>query len=222
MAEYVDSRDRHHVRYGAPSMGKWIAIGAVALGALIVIGWGVSAYNSLVALDQSVDAQWAQVENVYQRRADLVPNLVRTVQGAARFERETLREVVEARSRVAGVTAQTAGAGARPSDDPQALARYQAAQDQLSSALSRLLVVVERYPQLGATAAFRDLQSQLEGTENRIAVERMRFNDRARDFNTKRSSFPTNLIAGVFGGQFQPKAYFHATRGAERAPTVEF
>jgi LemA protein len=216
MAEYAERRPFAGPRM-AFGMGTWIGIALLVL-AVIVVGWGAMTYNRLVRLDQGVDSQWAQVENAYQRRADLVPNLVRTVQGAARFERETLTAVVEARARVG----QVAAGGERPSDDPQALAQYEAAQNQLTSALSRLLVVVERYPQLGATAAFRDLQAQLEGTENRIAVERMRFNERAREFNTARVSFPTNVVAGVFGGQFEEKAYFRAVRGAEQPPVVEF
>jgi len=192
---------------------------AVVLGALLVCGGcGVSSYNRLVSLDQAVRAQWAQVENVYQRRLDLVPNLVETVKGAAKFEQETLTKVVEARSKATQATSTAANA---PSD-PAALQRFQAAQDQLGSALSRLLVVVERYPELKATQNFRDLQAQLEGTENRIAVERMRFNEAAREFNATRQSFPTVLFAGLFGSRFQEKAYFTATPGAERAPTVKF
>ncbi len=194
-------------------------VGAIVLVA-IVLGLTVSgAYNSLVRLDQGTQAQWAQVENVYQRRTDLVPNLVATVKGAANFEKETLTAVTEARARVGQVTSAAIGNIAR---DPQAFARFQQAQDGLSSALSRLMVVSERYPELKATAGFRDLQAQLEGTENRISVERMRFNEAAQAFNTKRQSFPTVLIAGFFGDTFQPKAYFKAQTGAEKPPEVKF
>ena len=186
---------------------------AVAIAALVV--WTVVSYNKLVGLSQSVDAQWAQVENVYQRRADLIPNLVETVKGAANFEKETYTAVAEARSRVGQVAVDKSTV-----DDPAALQRFQQAQDQLSGALSRLLVVAERYPDLKATQAFRDLQAQLEGTENRISVERMRFNEVARDFNARRASFPTVLVAGLLG--FHEKAYFQAQAGAETAPKVKF
>ncbi|PYS49880.1 MAG: LemA family protein [Acidobacteria bacterium] len=193
--------------------------GAIVLAA-VIFGFSVSGtYNSLVQLDQGTQAQWAQVENVYQRRADLVPNLVATVKGAANFEKDTLTAVTEARSRVGQVTS---GAIENIARDPQAFARFQQAQDGLSSALSRLMVVAERYPELKATAGFRDLQVQLEGTENRITVERMRFNEAAQAFNTKRQSFPTVLIAGFFGDTFQPKPYFRAQTGAEKPPEVKF
>jgi LemA protein len=195
-----------------------VVLGIVAAAILLPAGCGVSSYNALVTLDQKVQGQWAQVENVYQRRADLVPNLVETVKGAAAFEKETFTAVTEARSKVAGVAA---AAPAGPAD-PATLQKYQQAQDQLSSALSRLLVVVEKYPDLKATQNFRDLQAQLEGTENRIAVERMRFNDTAREFNTHRNSFPTVLFASFFGGRFQEKGYFRAEPGAEKAPKVQF
>src|SRR5688572_10644050 len=180
---------------------------------LAVIAGGSN--NRLVGLSQAVDAQWAQVESVYQRRADLIPNLVATVQGAANFERETLEAVTRARASVAQTQAP-----ANITNDPQAFARWQAAQDQLSGALSRLLVVVERYPDLKANQNFRDLQAQLEGTENRIAVERMRFNEVARDYNTARLRFPSALVAGMFG--FTEKAYFKSAPGAEQAPRVDF
>jgi LemA protein len=190
------------------------------LGLLFVVGASIAGgYNRLVRLDQSVQAQWGQVENTYQRRADLVPNLVATVKGAAKFEQDTLTAVTQARARVGQVAPSTTGAS--PPSDPAALQKYQQAQDQLSSALSRLLVVVERYPELKATAGFRDLQVQLEGTENRIAVERMRFNEAARAYNTTRSSFPTVLVAGLFGPRFAPKAYFQAQPGAAQAPRVQ-
>jgi LemA protein len=191
----------------------------LALVAVLVVG-GASAvgrYNDLVRLDQAVSGQWAQVESTYQRRADLVPNLVATVKGAANFEKETLTAVTEARSRVGQVQP-----AARTPATPAELEKFQQAQDQLSSALSRLLVVSERYPELRATAAFRDLQAQLEGTENRIAVERMRFNDAARAFNNARGTFPTVIVARLFGPRFAEKAYFHAQAGAATAPVVRF
>ena len=192
---------------------------AVAVAVVLVLlgGTCVVTYNRLVRLDQAAQAQWAQVENAYQRRADLVPNLVETVKGAAAFERQTITAVTEARSRV--------GQLAMPKDastNPEAFKQYQQAQDQLGGALSRLLVVAEAYPNLTATQNFRDLQAQLEGSENRIAVERMRFNEAARDFNTARATFPTSLIAGVFGSRFAEKQYFAAKAGAERPPEVHF
>ncbi|MGC8917496.1 MAG: LemA family protein [Thermoanaerobaculum sp.] len=173
--------------------------------------WG--SYNRLVQLDEAVKSAWAQVENVYQRRADLIPNLVETVKGARDFERETLTAVVEARAKVGQV--RFSGL-----PDTQSFAQFQKAQDELSSALSRLLVVVERYPELKATEAFRDLQAQLEGTENRIAVERKRFNEAAQAYNTYRRRFPQVLIANLLG--FPERPYFQATPGAERPPQVKF
>jgi len=189
----------------------------IAAGILLLGGTCVTTYNKLVRLGQAADAQWAQVENAYQRRADLVPNLVETVKGAAAFERQTVIAVTEARSRV--------GQLAIPKDittNPDAFKQYQAAQDQLGGTLSRLLVVVEAYPNLKATESFRDLQAQLEGTENRIAVERMRYNEAARDFDTARASFPTSLVAGIFGGRFATKQYFTAKTGSEVPPKVTF
>jgi LemA protein len=194
-----------------------LGIIGVALGVLAL--YFVGEYNGLVRQEQAVEAQWAQVENVYQRRADLVPNLVATVKGAADFEQETLTQVVQARSRVGQISAQ---ATQSMINDPQKLAQFEAAQDQLSSALSRLLVVVERYPELKSVATFQDLMTQLEGTENRIAVERRRFNDTARDFNTRLKRIPTRWFIGVLGWGFQEKAYFQAQEGAERAPQVNF
>jgi LemA protein len=196
-------------------------LAAIALiGLIVVVGASVAGgYNRLVRLEQAVQAQWGQVENTYQRRADLVPNLVATVKAAAKFEQDTLTAVTEARARVGQVAQPAAGAG--PPTDPAAMHQYQQAQDHLGAALSRLLVVVERYPELKATEAFRDLQAQLEGTENRITVERMRFNEAARAFNTTRSSFPTVLVAGFFGPRFAPKAYFQAQPGAASAPRVQ-
>jgi LemA protein len=204
----------------APGKRRLFGLGclAVIIIAVLLFGtWGVGQYNSLVSLDQGVRSQWAQVENVYQRRADLVPNLVETVKGAAEFERETFTAVAEARARVGQITADESLV-----NNPEAFARFQEAQDQLGSAISRLLVTVEKYPELNATQNFRDLQVQLEGTENRITVERQRFNEAAQAFNTKRMSFPTVLFAGFFGSRFAEKAYFKAQAGAETAPKVKF
>jgi LemA protein len=187
---------------------------------VIVVGLAIAGtYNSLVALNQAVDAQWGQVENVYQRRADLIPNLVATVKGVANFEKSTYIAVTEARAKVGQLQVPS---GANIPSDPQSFAKFQAAQDNLTGALSRLLVTVENYPQLKANENFLALQSQLEGTENRIAVERMRYNQTAQAFNTARQSFPTVLIAGLFGDQFKPKAYFQAQPGAQQPPTVQF
>lgn len=184
---------------------------------VILALWAVGAYNNLNKLDQTVRSQWAQVENAYQRRADLVPNLVETVKGAANFEKETYTAVTEARAKVGQVQI-----GADVVNDPAALAKFESAQAELGSAISRLLVAVENYPDLKATQNFRDLQVQLEGTENRITQERRVFNETAQAFNTKRMSFPTVLIAGFFGERFKEKAYFRAQAGAETAPKVQF
>jgi len=198
------------------------------LGALIVIllifgVWFIGVRNHLVTLDQAVQAQWAQVENDYQRRYDLIPNLVRTVQGAANFEKSTLEAVVNARSRVGQVQAAPGGAPGTQSDipnNPQALAQFEAAQAGLSNALSRLLVVVERYPDIKSNQNFLELQSQLEGTENRIAVERRRFNEVAQQFNSSVLKFPANIVANMSG--FKPKAYFRGVAGSSVAPEVTF
>src|SRR5438270_6236749 len=176
----------------------------------------MGSYNGLVKSQQAVDSQWAQVQNVYQRRSDLIPNLVNTVQGAANFEKSTLTEVTNARASVGRVQLDPNKA---PTDAKQ-LEEFQAAQGQLSNALSRLLVVAENYPQLRATQNFQTLQAQLEGTENRIAVERNKFNEVVQSYNTQVRSFPTNFIAGMFG--FAPRPYFSAQPGAEKAPTVNF
>ncbi len=203
-------------------MGKKIAIGCVGVIILLVLIVGLSVggtYNSLVQLDQAAQAQWAQVQNAYQRRADLVPNLVETVKGAANFEKSTMTEVTEARAKVGQVSSAALEEIAK---DPAAFQRYQQAQQGLSSALSHLMAVSENYPQLKATANFRDLQAQLEGTENRITVERQRFNDAAMAFNTRRNRFPTVLIAGFFGSKFAEKPYFQAQPGSEKAPQVKF
>ena len=193
---------------------------ALVVVVLIVGGLAVSGtYNSLVALDQNVQSQWGQVENAYQRRLDLIPNIVNTVKGAAKFEQDTLTAVTEARAKVGQVTPQ---AVENITNNPAAFQKFQEAQAGLSSALSRLMVVVERYPELKATEGFRQLQVTLEQTENRISQERKHFNDAAREFNTKRERFPTNVIAGFFGSKFQPKVYFTADAGAEKAPEVKF
>ncbi len=172
-------------------------------------------YNTLVSMEENVNQSWAQVENQYQRRLDLIPNLVKTVQGAADFEKSVLTEVTEARSKVGSVQL-------KPEDlnDPQKFQQFQAAQDQLSSALSRLLVVVERYPDIKATQNFRDLQIQLEGTENRISVERMKFNEAVMTFNAEARSFPTLIVAKIFG--FNEKQYFRGKEGSDVAPDVNF
>jgi LemA protein len=197
-------------------MSKGLGCLAVAVVVLIVLALAMmGSYNNLVGLAQATDAQWANVESAYQRRADLIPNLVKTVEGAANFEKSTLEAIVAARASVGQVQA-----GPAITNDPQAFAKWQASQDQLGSALSRLLVVVERYPELKANANFRDLQAQLEGTENRINVERSRYNEAAQVYNTARLRFPTALVAGLLG--FKEKAYFRSAPGSERAPSVNF
>ncbi|MDB6058447.1 MAG: LemA family protein [Verrucomicrobiales bacterium] len=177
---------------------------------------GISGYNRLNADNQNVNSKWAQVQNDYQRRADLIPNLVNTVSGAANFEKSTLTDITEARASVGKVNINP---NVAPTD-ANTLAQFDKAQGQLSSALSRLLVVVERYPDLKANANFRDLQAQLEGTENRIAVARRDFNDAVQSYDTRLRSFPTILYAGMLG--FKEKPYFSATPGAETAPKVNF
>jgi LemA protein len=197
-----------------------LALGCLGGLLIVVVICAISfagTYNKLVTLSQDVDKSWSEVENQYQRRADLIPNLVQTVQGAANFEKETLTAVTEARASVGRATITP---GKAPTD-PETLARYQAAQDQLGSALQRLLVVSERYPELRANQNFRDLQAQLEGTENRITVARGRFNDSAQQYNTVLKRFPTNFVGGMFG--FKERPYFKATTpGAEQAPKVQF
>ena len=177
---------------------------------------GCGTYNRLVALEQNVNKKWADVQSVYQRRADLIPNLVNTVQGAANFEKSTLTEVTNARASVGRVQLDPNKA---PTDAKQ-LEEFQQAQGQLSNALSRLLVVSENYPQLRATESFQNLQAQLEGTENRISVERNNFNSAVQEYNTALSTFPTNMLNKMFG--FQPKPFFSAQAGAEKAPPVQF
>lgn len=184
---------------------------------LIIVGFAVGgSYNRLVKLDQNVNEKWAQVQNVYQRRADLIPNLVSTVSGAANFEKSTLIAVTQARASVGQVKLDPNKA---PTDAAQ-LEQFQQAQGQLSNALSRLLVVSERYPELRANQNFLSLQAQLEGTENRISVERGNFNEAVKDYNTAVRSFPTALFAGMFG--FPPRPFFNAQPGANKAPEVKF
>ena len=183
---------------------------------VVVLIGGCGTYNRLVGLKQQVDRSWADVQNVYQRRADLIPNLVRTVEGAANFEKTTLTDVIQARQQVTNVQVDP---NVAPSD-PQTLQRFQQTQDQLSNTLSRLLVVVERYPELKANANFQELQAQLEGTENRIAVERRKFNETVQTYNTAVQTMPTALFAGLLG--FSPRPYFTAREGADVAPQVDF
>ncbi len=203
-------------------MKKWIGLGILALIVIFIlaaIGSVTSTYNSLVTLDQQVRAQWAQVENVYQRRYDLIPNLVATVKGAANFEKSTYIAVTKARSQVGRITP---GAMKGIINDPKTFAKFESAQNQLGSALSRLLVTVEHYPNLKATQNFLDLQAQLEGTENRIAQERRLYNLAAQGYNTRLQTFPTNIIAGFFGGKFTQKPYFKSVAGAAKPPKVNF
>lgn len=189
----------------------WIIIAVVIL---LIVLWGVRRYNGFVTMEEGVTNQWANVESQYQRRTDLIPNLVNTVKGYADFEQETLTRVIEARAKATSVTVD-------PSNlNPQSIAAFQQAQDGLSSALSRLLVTIERYPDLKANQNFMDLQHQLEGTENRIALERRRFNETVRGFNTSIRKFPNSLIAGVTG--FDQKGYFEAVEGSDQPPAVEF
>lgn len=189
----------------------------IIYGFLIILGlFSISScgYNTMVKLDEQVQAQWGQVENVYQRRADLVPNLVNTVKGAADFEKETLTQVIEARAKATQITVD-------PDQlTPENIQRFQSAQGELSSAIGRLLMVTENYPQLKANANFQELQAQLEGTENRITVERQKFNQVTQEYNSKVRSFPNNIVAGLFG--FEKKGYFQADAGAQKAPKVEF
>jgi LemA protein len=199
-------------------MGKSVALGCIVLilvGVLVIGGMAAGAYNRLNAADQAVSGGWAQVENVYQRRADLIPNLVETVKGAANFEKETLTQVIQARASATQVKLD-----ANSIKDPAAFAQFQKAQDGLGSAIGRLLVSVEKYPELKANQNFRDLQAQLEGTENRISVERGRFNDVTQTYNTLRRSFPTVIVANFAG--FKERPYFKAAEGSDKPPAVKF
>jgi LemA protein len=193
----------------------WIIIGViVALVVLGIVSWGTKTYNQMVTMQEGVTSQWGNVENQYQRRADLIPNFVNTVKGAATFEQETLTKVIEARAKATQVTIDPTKMTA------ENMQQFQAAQGELSSALSRLMVVVEQYPELKATQNYRDLQVTLEGTENRIAVERRKFNETAQTMNAYIRRFPQNIIAGMFG--FTAKPYFESMEGAEKAPEVKF
>jgi LemA protein len=194
------------------------AIIVLAVVALLVVGlvvWGIGINNQLVRADQDVNEKWAQVQNVYQRRADLIPNLVETVKGFAAQERTVLEEVTRARASASSIQLTPEAL-----NDPKAMERFQAAQAQLSGALSRLLVTVERYPDLKSNQNFLQLQSQLEGTENRIAVERRRFNESVREYNTRLRLFPGSVVAGMVG--FRPKAFFEAAPDAATPPKVKF
>jgi LemA protein len=191
-----------------------VIAGFLVLVAIGIISWGTKVYNGMVTMQESVTSQWGNVETAYQRRADLIPNFVNTVKGAANFEQTTLTQVIEARAKATSVTIDPTNMTA------ENMQQFQQAQGQVSSALSRLMVVVEQYPELKATQNFRDLQVELEGTENRISVERRKFNEVALVYNTNIRRFPQNFLAGMFG--FQAKPYFEATEGAEKAPEVKF
>ncbi len=180
----------------------------------VVAMWGIGGYNDMVTEEESVETAWAQVENQYQRRADLIPNLVNTVKGYAAHESSTLENVIAARAKATQVTVDAANATA------EQMAAYQAAQGELSQALGRLMAVAEAYPDLKANANFRDLQAQLEGTENRITIARQNFNEAAKNYNTMIRHFPKNILASLFG--FEKKPYFEAESGAEKAPQVQF
>jgi len=191
-----------------------IVIVVLALVVISAIRWGIRTYNGFISLEEGIKGQWANVETAYQRRADLIPNLVNTVKGYADFEQETLTGVVEARAKATSVTIDPTNL------TPESLAAFQQAQDGLSSALSRLLVTIERYPDLKANQNFLALQDQLEGTENRISVERRKFNEVTRGFNTSIRKFPASIIANM--KDFDAKGYFEAVEGSETAPVVEF
>src|ERR687888_2016848 len=195
--------------------GLVIALVVVAILVVAIVGWAISINNQLVGLEQGVNEKAAQVQNVYQRRADLIPNLVETVKGFATQERTVLEEVTRARASASSIQLTPEAL-----NDPKALERFQQVQNQLSGALSRLLVTVERYPELKSNQNFLALQSQLEGTENRIVVERRRYNESVRDYNTRLSTFPNKLVANFAG--FKPKAYFEAAPDAATAPKVKF
>ncbi len=190
-----------------------VILGVLALTILPLVGQ----YNKVIGLQEGVDGQWANVENVYQRRADLIPNLDETVKGYAEHERETLEAVVTARAKATQVQTELTP---EAMNDPATMQKFQAAQAELGSALGRLMVVVEKYPDLKANQGFLDLQAQLEGTENRITVERRRFNELAQGYNTTIRRFPMSMMAGMFG--FDKKGYFEASEGAEKAPQVKF
>ncbi len=188
----------------------------LAIGAAIVLLFmsGCGSYNNMVTKQESVSGAWSNVENVYQRRADLIPNLVSTVKGVANFEQKTLTDVIEARSKATSIKVDASNLS------PEQIGKFQASQGELSQALGRLMMITENYPQLRATESFKELQSQLEGTENRIATERQKFNEIAKDYNTYIRRFPQVLFAGMLG--FDKKGYFEADKGAEKAPEVKF
>lgn len=192
----------------------WIVVIVLVVLGIILYSTFAGTYNNLVTQEENVEQNWAQVENQYQRRADLIPNLVNTVKGYADFEQETLTEVINARAKATSVNVNPENLS------PEAIAKFQEAQEGLSSALSRLMVVVERYPDLKASTQFQQLQVQLEGTENRIAVERRNFNTSVQGYNTYLRQFPRNMLAGMYG--FERKGYFEATAGAEQVPEVQF
>ncbi|MCK9203254.1 MAG: LemA family protein [Bacteroidales bacterium] len=192
----------------------WIILIVIVVIIFLLFSWGTGIYNKLVAQEEGVNQAWANVENVYQRRLDLIPNLVNTVKGVANFEQSTLTAVIEARAKATSVQINPKNL------DEGSIQKFQEAQNGVSSALGRLMVVVEQYPQLKATQNFSELQAQLEGTENRISVERMKFNQSAQAYNTYLRRFPANIFAGLFG--FQKKAYFTSDKGAEKAPAVQF
>ncbi|MCE5174051.1 MAG: LemA family protein [Bacteroidales bacterium] len=196
-------------------MNKSTIAGLSILGIIVIVFfWGMSQYNGMVTADENVAKTWANVESQYQRRSDLIPNLVATVKGYAAHEKSTLNAVVEARAKASQTTIDPTKM------TPESLAKYQAAQSEVGSTLNRLLVTVEKYPDLKANQNFLELQAQLEGTENRISVERQRFNDAAQGFNVMIRRFPKNIIAGMFG--FEKKVYFEAEETASKAPQVKF
>lgn len=204
----------NYKRKNMKNKALWIPLILVVVLGISVVLWVQKSYNSMVKYDESVQTAWSQVENQYQRRLDLIPNLVQTVKGYTNYEGETLTNVIEARSKATQTVID-------PSNmNEQSLKNYQTVQGDLNNALSRLLMVVERYPDLKADKRFQELQAQLEGTENRISVERKRFNETAQSYNTYIRSFPNNIFAGMFG--FYPKSYFSADAGAEKAPKVDF
>jgi len=193
---------------------KLIVIGSIILGVFLLYSFFVGRYNTMVELQTPVDGQWANVQSAYQRRADLIPNLVNTVKGYAEFEKSTLTDVISARAKATSVNIDASKLNA------ESMKQFQAAQDGLSSSLSRLLVSVEKYPELKANQNFLELQAQLEGTENRINVERNKFNDLVKEYNIYIKKFPTNMLAGLYG--MQAKNFFEASAGSDKAPEVKF
>lgn len=192
-----------------------VVVGVIVIGLFLIVSWGVGAYNNFVTLNEEVNKSWSLVENQYQRRADLIPNLVNTVKGYANFEKQVLTDVTEARAKVGQFTVTP-----EVLNNPQLFQQFQNVQGELSSALTRLMAVVENYPELKANENFLQLQAQLEGTENRISVERKKFNEAVQTFNTATKKFPVRIIANLFG--FNEKQYFQATQGSEVPPKVEF